>query len=66
MNDDIEDEWNEADEDLMFVRRRAVIDQLLLKNDKADFSYATNKYKWAGENGTFEPKQLGAWFKVYN
>jgi len=50
----------------MYVRRRAVIDQILLKNDKADFSYATNKYKWSGENGNFESKQLGAWFKVYN
>ena len=50
----------------MYIRRRAVIDQLLLKNDKADFSYATNKYKWGGENGTFVAKELGAWFKVYN
>jgi len=39
---------------------------MLLKNNKADFSYATNKYKWVGEEGAFEAKELGAWFKVYN
>jgi hypothetical protein len=39
---------------------------MLLKNDKADFSYATNKYKWGGEEGVFDAKELGAWFKVYN
>ena len=42
----------------MYVRRRAVIDQMLLNNKKADFSYATNKYKWGGEEGVFESKEL--------
>lgn len=60
------DEYDDVDEDLMYVRRRAVIDQLLLKNNKADFSYATNKYKWGGEEGSFEGKELGEWFRVYN
>ena len=50
----------------MYVRRRAVIDQMLLNNTKADFSYATAKYKWGGEDGAFENKDLSAWFRVYN
>ena len=39
---------------------------MLLKNSKADFSYAIKKYKWGGEDGAFESKDLQQWFKVYN
>ena len=45
-------------EPMTFIRRRAVIDQMLLRNPKADFSYAIKKYKWGGEDGAFESKDL--------
>ena len=63
--DDVDDA-EDSDEGLLFFRRRAVIDQNLLNNDKAEFSYATSKYKWGGEGGAFNTKDLSKWLKVYN
>ena len=54
-DDGLDDDENEG---LEFIRRRAVIDQMLLRNPKADFSHAIKKYKWGGEDGFFESKDL--------
>ena len=49
-----------------YLRRRALVDQMLMSNKKADFSYATHKRKWRGEEGVFNSDDLAAWFRVWN
>ena len=49
-----------------YLRRRALVDQMLLSNKKADFSYADKKRRFFGEHGTFASTDLEAWFRVYN
>ena len=49
-----------------YLRRRALVDQMLMSNKKADFSYATHKRKWKGEEGVFNSDDLAAWFRVWN
>ena len=48
------------------VRRRALVDQMLMNNKKADFTYATKKYRWMGEEGDFKSDDLTAYYRVYN
>lgn len=48
------------------VRRRALVDQMLMNNKKADFTYATKKYRWKGEEGDFKSDDLTAYYRVYN
>ena len=49
-----------------FVRRRALVDQMLLDNKKTDFSYAIHKRAFYGEGGTFNSVDLAAWYRVWN
>lgn len=75
IKDEIKDE--KKDEDRIgeykgkFIKRRALIDQMLLDNKKADFSYAEKKYKWKTGNedegkGYFSGIDLAEWYRVYN
>ena len=49
-----------------YIRRQALIDKILLKNDKAIKSLAERKRLWEGEEGQFNKKDLAKWYKVYN
>lgn len=49
-----------------YVRRRALVDQMLLDNKKTDFSYAIHKRAFFGEGGTFNSVDLAAWYRVWN
>ena len=57
-----------------YIQRRALIDQMLMDNSKADFSYAERKYKWKSENpdgelannGYYNNIDLAEWYRVYN
>ena len=49
-----------------YVRRQALIDKALLRNDKAMRSLAEKKRLWIGEEGQFSKKDLAKWYKVYN
>ena len=48
------------------VRRRGLIDQMLMDNKKSLFTYATKKYRWKGEEGDFESKNLTEYYRCYN
>jgi len=48
------------------VRRRALVDQMLMDNKKADFTYATKKYRWCGEEGDFKSDDLVEYYRIYN
>ena len=48
------------------IRRQALIDRILLKNDKAVKSLAERKRLWEGKEGQFNKKDLAKWYKVYN
>ena len=61
LDDDIEPEYHGQ-----FVRRRALVDQMLMSNKKTDFSYADEKRVFHGENGAFSSVDLAAWFRLYN
>ena len=47
-----------------YLKKRALIDQQLLVNDKRDFSYAQRKWLWMGEDGggIFEKDDLQDWY----
>ena len=49
-----------------YVRKRALVDQMLMTNKRADFSYADKKRVFTGENGAFNSVDLAEWFRVYN
>ncbi len=49
-----------------YIRRQALIDKVLLKNDNAMKSLAEKKRLWGGEGGTYAKKDLAKWYKVYN
>ncbi|CDW88586.1 UNKNOWN [Stylonychia lemnae] len=49
-----------------YLRRQALIDKVLLKNNKAIKSLAEKKRLWVGEEGQFAKKDLAKWYKVYN
>ena len=51
-----------------YIKRRALVDQQLIINKKADFSYAQRKWNWIGEDGggMFESPDLQEWFNVWN
>lgn len=49
-----------------YVARKALVDEQLAVNNKADFSYAVKRYKWAGEQGDFNSVDLAAWYRVYH
>jgi hypothetical protein len=49
-----------------YVRRRALVDPMLLNNKKTYFSYAINKRTFFGENGTFNSVDLAEWYRVWN
>ena len=50
-----------------FMKKRALVDKQLFDDQgQADFSYAQSKWKWIGEEGTFEGPDLQAWFKVFD
>ena len=48
------------------MKRRALVDQQLMSNKKADFSYAVMKRRFYGKNGTFNSVDLAAWYRVYD
>ena len=49
-----------------YVKRRALVDQQLMDNKKAHFSYADRKRRFFGEHGTFNSVDLAAWYSVYD
>ena len=49
-----------------FVRRRALIDQALIHNEKTKKSLAIKKYVWTGDGGAFKSKDLEEWHNLYN
>jgi len=49
-----------------YIRRQALIDKVLLKNENASKSLAERKRIWKGAEGTYSKKDLSKWFKVYN
>ena len=50
-----------------YIQKRALIDQQLLDNNKAFFSYAHNKHMWQGEeDGFFQSKDLIEWYRLWN
>ena len=56
----------------VMIQRRALIDQMLLENSKADFSYAERKYRWYSSaeglrnKGFYSGIDLAEWYRVYN
>ena len=70
-NDNEEDD-EEGDDDLIkdykgkFIKRRALVDQMLMDNTRADFSYAHHKWRWKGANGVYNSVPLADWHRVYN
>ena len=49
-----------------YVKNRALIDQQLINNERAHFSYAERKWNWQGEEGFFNKDDLMEWFRLYN
>lgn len=66
VNEDIEPEY-----DGNYIRRRALVDQMLIKNGNTLFSYADEKRIFYGMGGNdersdFSSVDLAEWFRVYN
>ena len=49
-----------------YMKRRALVDQLLLKNEKRHVSHAQQKWRWVGDQGAFENENLQDWFTVHD
>ena len=49
-----------------FIKKRALIDQMLIKNQTRDFSYAERKIRFLGEEGAFNSADLAAWYQVWD
>ena len=49
-----------------YLKKHALVDQMLVENKKNDFSYAELKWYWKGDEGNFDGPDLAAWYQVYN
>ena len=50
-----------------YLKKRGLVDQQLVINKKADFSYAQRKWLWYGEeDGVYAAPDLQDWYQVYD
>ena len=49
-----------------FLKKRALIDEMLVNNKKIDKSHAEQKRRWIGNEGAFKSENLQEWFQTHD
>ena len=49
-----------------FIKKRALVDQMLLQNEVRDFTYAERKIRFLGEEGAFNSSDLAEYYQVFD